>query len=160
MMNGVGAHRALTVHVATDVVIDRGVTVAEAAAAGRAREIGSGVSRAGRPAAEVASTSGKVRCTAVNTAEMPAASREVRRAAVEAANSPAGKMSPPEMSAAYARSTEMRSATTEMRSATTEVSTTASAEVSTTASAVETSAAMATTPASRRRVDDSGQCDR
>ncbi|HZR71631.1 hypothetical protein [Bradyrhizobium sp.] len=145
MMNGVGAHRALTIHVAADIVaaeivaadivINRGVTVAETAAARRAREIGPGVSRGGRPATEMTSASGEMRCTA---------------AASETAGSPAGKMSTPEMRAADARSakvpaTEMRSSATEMASA--EVSATtaevcaASAEVRATAAEVRATAA-------------------
>src|SRR5579872_2677776 len=132
MMNGVGAHRALTIHVAAEIVaadiaINRRVTVAETAAARRAREIGPGVSRGGRPATEMTSASGEMRCTA------PAS---------ETAGSPAGKMSTAEMRAADARSakvpsTEMRSSATEMGSA--EVSAT-TAEVRATAAEVRATA--------------------
>lgn len=142
MMNRIGPGRALPVEmtagIAADIVVDRGVAAAEAAAAGRTREGGPGVDSAHRPATEMTSTSCEVGCAAVDAAEMPATSREMRgTSATEMSDMPAAKMRATKMAA-----TKMRSTTAKMRATAAEVCAPA-AEMS--AAATEMSAAATVT---------------
>ncbi len=131
------------IQTAAHVVIECGVAVAEAAAAGRAREGGLGVDSAGGSATEMPTASSEVRCTAVDAGEMPATT-------TEAANSGAAKMpaASSEMPAATMEAAEAGAATAEVGTATPEVRATTTTEMSTAATTVETTAAtMETTSA-------------
>lgn len=122
MVNGIGAREGLTIadtialpiQIAAEVVIDRGMAVAEAAAAGSARECGLSVDAAGGSAADMPSASGEMRCAAMDASKMS-------RTAMEAADTCAAKMAAAACSTKVCNTsveaTETRPTTAEMRAA-------------------------------------------
>lgn len=172
VMNGIGASRALPVQMASGIaariVIDRGVTVAEAIAASRTRERRAGMDSTDRMAADMPAASGEVGRAAVGAAEvrdMPAASRKMRcPAAAEMRGMSATEMRSATAEMSDVTAAEMRTTPAEMGSAatsevcataTSKVPTTAAAEVSAAATVAATSTAMASPASAWTRIGDS-----